>query len=78
MITRGLGAGSYPEPKENKTQTIKVTCTFKTEVEVPEDLDTYFEIKEYIEEFMTTMDLLENADEILIDDVEKVGGIYEI
>lgn len=69
--TRGLGAGSYPEPKDLKTKYVKVTCTFKTEVEVPEELDTYFEIKEYIEEFMTTIDLLENADDILIDDIEK-------
>lgn len=69
--TRGLGAGSYPEPKEIETRTVEVTCTFKTEIEVPEKFDTYFEIKEYIEEFLTTADLLENADEILIDDIEK-------
>lgn len=71
METRGLGLGSYPEPKDIETKTVEVTCTFKTKVEVPKNLDTYFEIKEYIEEFMTTMDLLENADEILIDDIEK-------
>lgn len=71
METRGLGAGSYPEPKEIKTRTVEVICTFKTEVEVPADLDMYCEIKEYIENVMTKKQLLENAEEILIDDIEK-------
>lgn len=69
--TRGLGAGSYPEPKDLETRTVKLTCVFKTEVEVPASLDLYVEIKEYIEEFMTTLDLIENAGDILIDDIEK-------
>ena len=69
--TRGLGAGSYPEPKEIETRTIELTCTFKTEVEVPADLDMYCEIKEYIENVMTKKELLENAEEILIDDIRK-------
>lgn len=69
--TRGLGAGSYPEPKDIETRTVEVTCVFKTEVEVPEKFDTYFEIKEYIENVMTKKQLLENAEEILIDDIEK-------
>lgn len=69
--TKGLGAGSYPEPKEKKTRIVEVTCTFKTEVEVPADLDMYCEIKEYIEQTMTKKDLLENVEEILIDDIEK-------
>ena len=69
--TRGLGAGSYPEPKEIETRTVELTCTFKTEVEVPADLDMYCEIKEYIENVMTKKQILENAGDILIDDIEK-------
>lgn len=69
--TREIGAGSYPEPKYEDTRTVEVTCTFKTEVEVPADLDMYCEIKEYIENVMTKKQLLENAGDILIDDIEK-------
>lgn len=69
--TRGLGAGSYPEPKEVGTRTVRLVISFKTEVEVPENLENYCDIKEYIEDTMKIKDLLENYEEYLIDDIEK-------
>lgn len=72
METRGLGAGSYPEPKEEETRVVTITCTFKTELEVPASLDTYFEIKEYVEKIISDKEIFNNkTGDILIDDIEK-------
>jgi phosphoribosylformylglycinamidine (FGAM) synthase PurS component len=55
--TIGLGAGSYPEPPEEKTKTIEVTINieYKTEVEIPEKWDReriYEDIKENISDYI--------------------------
>lgn len=57
--TRGLGAGSYPEPPEEKTKNVKVTLTVTVKhiIEVPENWD-----EEAIKE-----DIKENMDEYLTD-----------
>lgn len=40
METKGLGAGSYPEPQDNtKTVKIEITTTVINEIEVPKDWD---------------------------------------
>lgn len=71
METKEIGAGTYPEPKYEDTRTVKLVISFKTEVEVPESLENYCDIKKYIEDFMDIKDLLENYEEYLIDDIEK-------
>lgn len=57
--TKGLGAGSYPEPPEEKTKNVKVTLTVTVKhiIEVPENWD-----EEAIKE-----DIKENMDEYLTD-----------
>ena len=55
--TIGLGAGSYPEPPEEKTKTIEVTINveYKTEVEIPEKWSReriYEDIKENISDYI--------------------------
>lgn len=72
METIGLGTGSYIEPSTAKeTKKVKVICSFITYVEVPEDLENYSEIKEYIENVYDEYDLRENSEKILIEDIEK-------
>lgn len=62
METKGLGAGSYPEPQENtKTVHIKIHLTVSGEFEVPKDWD-----KERIED-----DIRANLDEYLSNSVEE-------
>ena len=55
--TIGLGAGSYPEPPEEKTKTIEVTINveYKVEVEIPEKWGReriYEDIKENISDYI--------------------------
>lgn len=55
--TIGLGAGSYPEPLEEKTKTIEVTINveYKAEVEIPEKWGRdriYEDIKENINDYI--------------------------
>lgn len=72
--TRGLGAGSYPDaPEEPKYRIVKVKCCFNTTVEVPADLENYSDILNYLQNDLDDYDfrLRENAEEILIDDIEK-------
>jgi hypothetical protein len=54
--TKGLGAGSYPEPPETKEKHIKanVTISFVLEYDVPEDWDRDLivqDIKENLNDF---------------------------
>lgn len=72
--TRGLGAGSYPDaPEETEYRTVKVKCCFNTTVKVPADLENYSDILNYLQNDLDDYDfrLRENAEEILIDDIEK-------
>lgn len=71
METKEIGAGSYPEPKEQETRIVKLQVSFKTEVEVPAKLENYSDIKDYIEEMYNDLDLLEYCEKFLIDDIEK-------
>lgn len=68
METRGLGAGSYPEPKEQITRTLEVKCYFTTYVTVYGDNKEDYErqLKE-----LTSNDLLEECDKIQIDSWEE-------
>lgn len=55
--TSEIGGGSYPEPLEIETKTIKVTINveYKTELEVPEKWDSeriYEDIKENLGEYI--------------------------
>lgn len=55
--TSEIGGGSYPEPLERETRTIKVTINveYKTELEVPEKWDSeriYEDIKENLGEYI--------------------------
>lgn len=57
METKGLGAGSYPEPneKEYKTIEISINVEYKTEIEVPKKWDEeriYEDIKENMVDYI--------------------------
>lgn len=56
METKGLGAGSYPEPQDNtKTVNIEITTTIINEIEVPKDWDDERirdDIKENLDEYI--------------------------
>lgn len=71
METKEIGAGTYPEPKEEETRIVKLQVSFRTEVEVPAKLENYSDIKEYIETVYSDLDLLEYCEKFLIDDIEK-------
>lgn len=71
METKEIGAGTYPEPKEEETRIVKLQVSFRTEVEVPAKLENYSDIKDYIEEVYNDIDLLEYCEKFLIDDIEK-------
>lgn len=67
METMGLGAGSYPEPKEEnmKEKNIKIWITIETEDRFPirwDDDEIKLYIKENIDEYVKTSDL--NIEEI--------------
>lgn len=60
--TQGLGAGSYPEPKENtKTVHIEITITGSNDIEVPKNWD-----KERIRD-----NIRANLDEYFADCIEE-------
>ena len=70
METKGLGAGSYPDaPKDIEMKTVKLQCRFITYVSVPEDIEDYEEILNYIHETHTDYDILKEADVIEIEDI---------
>lgn len=71
METKEIGAGSYPEPKEQETRIVKLVVRFNTEVEVPTELENYSDIKDYIKEVYSDLDLLEYCEKFLIDEIEK-------
>lgn len=68
--TKGLGAGSYPEPPEYEEKTVKLICTFETFISVPKEWD-YDQIKDYANT-LGTYELMEEADSIEVEDVENV------
>ena len=64
--TTGLGAGSYPEPKEEKTKTIqaKLIISYNIEYDVPEKWDK----DQIIEDIKENLYCLEKYDE----EIEKI------
>lgn len=76
METRGLGAGSYPEPPETITKTVKVYGTFVTYITVELKAgqcgeDEFEEIEEQINS-TSKYDLLEEVDRVEIEDYELI------
>lgn len=62
METKGLGAGSYPEPKEEKTKKVNITIQIQyaiNDLEVPSKWN-FEDIKEDFEDNIT--DYLSNAE----------------
>ena len=68
MDTKGLGAGSYPEPPEVEERTIKVKCLFDAYVSVNSDWD-YEKVEEYIKS-LSIDELTYETDNVEIDDIE--------
>ena len=69
LETKGLGAGSYPEPPEIEEKTIKVKCSFETFIRVPIDWN-YDKVEEYVRFEATPNELLYEVDQIDVDDIE--------
>lgn len=60
--TKGLGAGSYPEPPTQKTRNVevKISVDYITEIEVPEDWDSskiLEDIKENLREYISESEI---------------------
>lgn len=68
LETKGLGAGSYPEPKEIEERTIKIKCSFDGYVSVPKGWD-YDKVEEYIKD-LSIDELTTETDTIQIEDIE--------
>ena len=71
METKGLGAGSYPDAPEQDMRKVRLICTFITYMEVPREYENYSEMREYIENIDDDSHLMENAEKIMIEDIEK-------
>lgn len=71
--TRGLGAGSYPEaPEPKEMRTVKIECSFTSYVEVPEEYtESYNDMEAYIKENYSHRDMIEEADTINIEWIQK-------
>ena len=67
--TKGLGAGSYPEPNEIEEKTIKVVCLFESYINVPKKWD-YEDIKRYVND-LSVRELTSEIDNINIEDIEE-------
>ena len=71
--TKGLGAGSYPEPIEKNYRMVKVECSFTAYVEVEvNEYDDLDELNQDIEEQVKRMsidELLEEVDKVEIQEV---------
>jgi len=63
METKGLGAGSYPEPPEIEEKEVeyRITVTYRGMIEVPKDWDKDF-IESYIKANMGELEDLEEEE----------------
>ncbi|MBR2248709.1 MAG: hypothetical protein IKE89_03595 [Bacilli bacterium] len=73
-------AGTYPkapEPKEISKRKVKVYCTAVSYLDVPEDLENYSDIKEWIETNYNLFDknsnkyIFEDLIEVYVDEIDK-------
>jgi len=68
---------SPPEPKEVGKRKVKVYCTAVSYLDVPEDLENYSDIKEWIETNYNLFDknsnkyIFEDLIEVYVDEIDK-------